>query len=248
MKEIKKKPRIIALASIKGGTGKSTNTVLLARHLAESGSRVLVIDLDPQASTTDYFLRDEPAASIASACTYHLLTERAELSEVLRPAGLLLDMVPAAPILSTADLELATDPAALLNFRGAISGGDHDYILIDTPPTLSAANRAALYAADLVLVPVQPDRWVLQGLAMLAAAARKATKATGRACPVMCVPSICSEKDADTVRATLTGYTISTSYIPRSVSVRRAMTRAAAPGKAILLAVESLAAEIGGQE
>lgn len=237
-------PQIIVTASIKGGTGKSTTTVLLSRHLAERGRRVLVVDMDPQASCTDYYLRTEQADTIAAACTYQLLTERADLADILRPGVLGLDIAPSAPILATADLELATDPGALLRFRDAITSGGHDVILIDTPPVLSAGMRAALYAADLALVPVQLDRWTLQGLGMLHSAAVKATRTTGRPCPVLCVPSIVSPKEAEDLRTVLAKYDITKTAIPRSASVRKALAKAGLPGKGVLEAVEALAAEI----
>jgi chromosome partitioning protein len=238
---------IIATASIKGGTGKSAACIMLARQYTEAGRRVLVIDLDPQASSTDYFLREGDPGEIAEACSYHLLTERAGMTGTVRHGAHGVDIVPAAPKLAGADVELAADPGAVIRLRGTVSGAGYDIILIDTAPALSAPTRAALYTADVVLVPVQPDRWVLQGLEMLTAAALKIPATTGRGLTVLCLPTMCNERDSTLVRAILEGrHGCTLAQIPRAASMRRVLTGGKRPAGVIAEAFAALADELEG--
>lgn len=246
-KQNKTGPLVVAVASIKGGVGKTSLSVLLARRLGEQGRRALLVDLDPQASATDYALRDENPDMIRGACSFHLLTEQAELADVARPALLGADVVPAAPVLATLGAALAGDAGALLRFRQTITAGGHDVIIMDCPPSLSPELRAGLYAADVALVPVGVDRWTLQGLQVLQIEVERIAKTTGRPLSVLAVPSIVTPNENDRLRAALSGVMAMTAAtVHKSASVRRAMDRGAVPGPVTVAEIDALASELLG--
>lgn len=170
--------RIIALANQKGGVGKTTTAVNLGAALAQSGKRVLLLDLDPQgnASTGLGVGSDRRVVS-----TYHILTEGRAVADIVSQCGdLSLFIAPASPDLSGMDAELATAPDRSHRLRNALrDGGDnaithcYDYIIIDCPPSLNLLTVNALTAADTVLVPLQCEFFALEGLSQLLGTVRR---------------------------------------------------------------------------
>ncbi len=163
-------PKIIAVANQKGGVGKTTTSINLAAALAEAGSRVLVIDLDPQgnASTGLGIEVDDREYT-----TYDLLLGETDLRSVILPTvtpGLMI--VPATVDLSSADLELMSNEKRSFLLHDALRQStmdefELDYILIDCPPSLNLLTVNAMIAAHSVLVPLQSEFFALEGLSQL---------------------------------------------------------------------------------
>ena len=161
--------RIITIANQKGGVGKTTTAVNLAAGLAMHGSRVLVIDLDPQGNASTALDVDHHSG-IASV--YNVLVDSEPLSSVVRPvAGFPhLYCAPAAIDLAGAEIELVPMVARESRLARALAGYDAsnlDYIFIDCPPSLGLLTVNALVAAPEVLIPIQCEYYALEGLEQL---------------------------------------------------------------------------------
>lgn len=164
-------PVIYALANQKGGVGKTTTAVSLGAYLAHWGQQVLLVDIDPQANATSSLGIDKGAVQIS---TYDLLVRGAPLTSVARhTARPRLDLVPSVPALAGATVELVNLPQREHRLSQALRGldGQHDYVLIDCPPSLGILTVNGLTAAtDGVLIPVQCEYLALEGLSQLARA------------------------------------------------------------------------------
>lgn len=167
---IGKMPRIMAVANQKGGVGKTTTTINLAAALAESGSRTLVIDMDPQGNaSTGLGVGPEDRTTTS----YDLLLHDAPLVGLIRPSSVENVFVcPANSDLASADIDLVSIEKRSFLLRDALRDADvtrlnFDYVLIDCPPSLSLLTVNALVAADSVIIPLQSEFFALEGLSQL---------------------------------------------------------------------------------
>jgi chromosome partitioning protein len=166
----------IAFLNRKGGVGKTSCVHHLAGEFAVRGHRVLLVDADPQASLTQGLLGLDavrPDGSIVSAFAgYRTLEQTSVPVEFAGGRGrprLRFDLVPGhtqAARHNHADPSAAGDDQTAL--RDWLSGAKYDLCLIDCPPNLQTLSRAALLAADGVVVPLQPEDYGAQGIAAVA--------------------------------------------------------------------------------
>lgn len=161
-------PHVYALANQKGGVGKTTTAVNLAAYLAAAGKRVLLIDCDPQANATSSlgFSADELEASL-----YDALIEQTPLDHVIMLTGqLLLDLVPSAPKLAGADVEMVSMIGRERLMQRLLEPvlKRYDHVVMDCPPSLSLLTVNALTAASSgVIIPIQCEYLPLEGLGRL---------------------------------------------------------------------------------
>lgn len=157
----------VVFSNQKGGVGKSTTSVHFAQYCALTGYRVLLVDLDPQASTTSVFgyipdldIEDEHTLRRA------LMEDPDHISEVIRPTywdG--LDLVPSQLLLQNVDFGLAGGGRddvlgpnwARLDSALARIERLYDVIVIDTPPSMGILNFNAVFAAHYLIVPMAPS-------------------------------------------------------------------------------------------
>lgn len=184
-KPVKRKggAKVVAVANFKGGVTKTTTAMVLGQGLTfRRGRRVLVVDLDPQGSLTTLF-GINPHTDIEATQTIYALAEayseerEADFDMKSLPLKTYwpdLDLIPSTTDLFNAEFMLparARKDGAKSSFQTMLSDAlgqlkeDYDYIIIDTPPTLSYLTMNAIYAADGVIVPVMPDVLSLASMA-----------------------------------------------------------------------------------
>jgi chromosome partitioning protein len=167
--------RIIALMNQKGGVGKTTTTANLGAALAETGRRVCLIDLDPQAHLTiNYGV--EPSDNHTSL--YDVLCNEASFLEAVHKIDDNTALVPSSIDLAAAEIELVSvlGRETILRERMAAATHDFDFILLDCPPSLGLLTINALGVANEVIVPMQPHFLALQGFAKLLETVRLVNK------------------------------------------------------------------------
>jgi chromosome partitioning protein len=157
--------RRIAIINQKGGVGKTTTAVNLAAALAESGQRVCVLDLDPQAHATTH-LGIEPDGK---SSMYDVLVNSRPLAEVRRQVGERLWIAASDINLAAAEVELAGVVGREVILRDLLLQDEtaFDIVLMDCAPSLGVLTLNALSAANEVFIPLQPHFLALHGMGKL---------------------------------------------------------------------------------
>lgn len=160
-------PRIIAIASQKGGVGKPSSRISMSAAIARNGTRVLLIDIDSQANSSKVLLPNYQQLQ-KHQTIYATILERGFLPlHKTRLAN--LDIVPSHILLSNTDVELTTADHHEERLKRELDYLQYayDYIFIDCPPTLSWLTINAMTASDKVIVIVSPGSFDLDSIVQI---------------------------------------------------------------------------------
>jgi chromosome partitioning protein len=155
---------VIAFANQKGGVAKTTTTLNLAVAFAESGYRVLCIDLDPQGNLT---MSQGIDPDKVEKSLYDVLVNDMPISEIIVKRE--IDIAVASIDLAGAEIAMSTKIGRERSLEKALKevAGDYDFVCIDTPPSLGLLTINALTVANKVIVPVQCEYLSMRGLVQL---------------------------------------------------------------------------------
>ncbi|WP_420025576.1 ParA family protein (plasmid) [Borreliella yangtzensis] len=160
--------KIIAIGSIKGGVGKSTSAIILSTLLSEE-YKVLLIDTDPQASTTSYFsdILEKQEVDVSKKNIYEVLTDKKNINSSVFRLNNNLHILPSyiylylfyddnIPFKETR----LKDNLKLLKYK-------YDYIIIDTSPSLGIILTNVLVASHYIIIPMTAQKWSVESLQLL---------------------------------------------------------------------------------
>jgi chromosome partitioning protein len=155
---------VISFSIFKGGTGKTTSAVNTAAALARKGKRVLLVDLDQQASATRYvgINPDEIVPNL-----YHVFLKQVPLSVIRKQTDFGFDIATSSTLMAAIEEILERGEATLLREFLKPVHDEYDFILIDTPPGKAGLAFNGIIAADMLLVPASAERMSIDGVSDL---------------------------------------------------------------------------------
>lgn len=152
---------VISIATLKGGTAKTTTTLNLAAALRRLGYSVLLIDSDPQCNLTcSLGLEEEAIPNFYTEYKKEISGQKSDLAAAIRQTGSGLHLVPSSIELANAELELVSKFAREYTLRNRMLPaiqGLYDFIFLDCPPSFGMLTVNALVASDYVLIPLQGE-------------------------------------------------------------------------------------------
>lgn len=168
--------KIISIINQKGGVGKTTTTVNLAAAVAESGKKVLLVDLDSQSNATSSYGFTGKELDVT---VYDLLISDVEPKEAIKHSKHCnVDIIGSNIDLAGAEIEMVVLEKREYLLKNALNKIRHlyDFIFIDCPPSLGLLTLNALAASNSILIPIQPEYFALEGVSKLVNTVRQVKK------------------------------------------------------------------------
>ena len=157
---------IIAVTNQKGGVGKTTSAVNIAFFLAKAGKTTLLVDFDPQGNATSGLGIDKQ--KLEGTMSDVMLGTKTMQDIIVPTKHKNLSLAPAVSHLANTEVELAQAERRFTRLKSATAGlEEYEFIIIDSPPSLSLLTVNGLIAAHYVLLPVQAEFYALEGLGQL---------------------------------------------------------------------------------
>jgi len=158
---------VICITNQKGGVGKTTTAVNLGYFLAKDKFKTLIVDFDPQGNATSGLGVNK--AKLKATMT-EVLTGDAKFKDVIvETKHKNLSIAPTTPELANAEVEIANARGKFAKLKNAIESvsAEYDYVIIDSPPSLSLLTVNGMIAANYLLLPVQTEFYALEGVVQL---------------------------------------------------------------------------------
>ena len=159
--------KVISITNQKGGVGKTTSAINIAYFIAKRGFRTLLVDFDPQGNATSGLGIDKNNLDLTMA---DVVSGEKQLGEIIIETEFSkLKIAPSTPILANAEVELASAKGRFTRLKDALKTveADFDYIILDSPPSLSLLTVNGFIASDYLILPVQAEFYAMEGLGQL---------------------------------------------------------------------------------
>ena len=155
--------KLFCVINYKGGTGKTCTIVNIAHGMSKKGFKVLIVDTDPQGSTS-YHFGINPKKTL-----YDVITKKATPEECIVIARENLDLIGANERLFPADHFMHQQKDRELILKNSLNSlrANYDYILMDCSPSINLMNQNALLFAENLLIPVSMEYMTLVGIKQL---------------------------------------------------------------------------------
>jgi len=244
---------VISIINQKGGVAKTTTAVNLAYEWSRLGQKILLVDLDPQASATKSIFGDEEFDNTA----FDLILQNKPASEIIQKSdNFSIDVIPGEILMSGVDLKLATQYGREKYLKKALMPlkSKYDRIIIDCSPTLGLVTVNALMASKEILIPICPEYFSLKGIELIIDTLKSIRSGLGHKIQVRGIV-ITRYKNRKVVtdviqRVTETyGFKVYKNYVPDTISVEEAHhnhkpVALFAPSSKATLAYRAIAKEI----
>ena len=162
--------KVICVTNQKGGVGKTTTAVNLSYYLAKDKFKTLLVDFDPQGNASSGLGLDKNDEKELGATMTEVIMGLTSMESAVRPTKYKnFDLAPATPELANAEVEMAGMQRKFVRLRDAVRSVEdkYDYIIIDSPPSLSLLTVNGMIASNYLLLPVQTEFYALEGVAQL---------------------------------------------------------------------------------
>ena len=153
--------KIISILCQKGGVGKTTAAVNIASVLSKTGYKTLLIDLDPQGNVATYLNQEK--SNLNKTTSIDLLEGKEDINSITINENMYL--IPSNESIAKYNQEKIIGGSRLKKIKKLLYFQNFDYIIIDTPPTMSSLVQEALATSDYYIIPAKPEFLAVEGVA-----------------------------------------------------------------------------------